>query len=268
MYPPAVRSLSRKRSCVSAFHSIPARPRMRFADFFRCAALAACFFLVLAVSAQRVNNTHPMFQTVSPLGAASNFVVVIDAAHGGSDLGARLSPALDEKTVTLALARRLRSLLAAHGISVVMTRTGDTALPMATRAGIANHAHAAACLILHATDSGVGVHLFTSSLSPAPRPEIPAWGTAQAGYIHQSVRLSSDVDAAFIHTTVPVIVGRTFLQPLDNLTCPALAIELAPKPSSTLTSAKSVDNPGYQSTVLNAIVTGILQWQQDWSHQP
>ena len=60
--------------------------------------------------------------------------------------------------MTLALAFRLRSLLAARGFTVVMTRendaaqkpgapaAGNSALTLDDRAGIANHAHAAACL--------------------------------------------------------------------------------------------------------------------------
>lgn len=257
-----------KTPCIATFNSSAARPRFRFTTLLRRAALAFCLLFSLAASAQRGNNSGVPSPFTSSRNPVSNFTVVIDAAHGGSDLGAKLSPTLDEKSVTLTLAEHLRSLLAAHRISVVMARTSDLSLPLSARADIANHAKAGACLILHATTSGVGIHLFTSSLASAPLTHALAWDSAQSAYVNQSVRLSSDIDASFEHTTVPVIVGRTFLRPLDNLTCPAIAIELAPKPSSDLTSAKSVENPGYQSTVLNAIVAGILQWQQDWSHQP
>lgn len=264
MYPPAAQQPCRMPPRTFAFPLVPVPLRRRV---IRLTALTCCLFFVLAASGQRVNNSASLSEIAAP-NPGSNFTIVIDAAHGGSDLGAKLSPTLDEKSVTLALARHLRSLLAARGISLVMTRTSDTNLPMAARAGIANHAHAAACILLHATATGVGVHIFTSSLAPAPASPAPDWDTAQSAYINQSVRLSSDMDAAFERAAIPVIVGRTFLQPLDNLTCPAIAIELAPEPSSGLANAKSVDNPGYQSAVLNAILAGILQWQQDWSRQP
>lgn len=241
----------------------PSRPRTQVGPVSRLAALCACLVFAVAAPAQRVNISSRPAQT-----GAVNFTVVIDAAHGGADLGAQLSSTLNEKSVTLALALHLRSLLAARGVTTVLTRSTDKFIPMATRAGIANHAHAAACIILHATATGVGIHLFTSSLAPAPPSPAPAWDKAQSAYINQSVRLSSDVDAAFDHTSIPVVVGRTFLQPLDNLTCPAIAIELAPKPSSGLARAESVDNAAYQATVLNAILQGILQWRQDWSRTP
>ncbi|MGI8930653.1 MAG: N-acetylmuramoyl-L-alanine amidase family protein [Candidatus Limnocylindria bacterium] len=60
-------------------------------------------------------------------------VVAIDAGHGGCldwgvpDPSAR-GVELAEKTLTLAIARRLRDLLVADGIGVVMTRDGDDAL--------------------------------------------------------------------------------------------------------------------------------------------
>jgi N-acetylmuramoyl-L-alanine amidase len=196
---------------------------------------------------------------------SQGFVIVLDPAHGGSDSGAKISPALEEKSITLQMAAHLRALLQARGFSVVMTRTGDTNPDAAARAGVANHAQAAACLILHATASGVGVHLFTSSLAAASRTAVPAWDTAQAGYVDASIRLSSDIDAALTPTGIPVIVGRTFLQPLDNLTCPAVAIELAPQQSGSVTRGETLDDPHYQTQVLTAIAAALAQWRQDWS---
>src|SRR5215470_16697653 len=40
--------------------------------------------------------------------APPRYMVMIDPAHGGSDAGAALNPAMPEKDVTLAFARRLR----------------------------------------------------------------------------------------------------------------------------------------------------------------
>ncbi len=54
--------------------------------------------------------------------------VVIDAGHGGEDGGAVSAGGLLEKDVNLDIALRLRDLLTANGIPVVMTRTEDTLL--------------------------------------------------------------------------------------------------------------------------------------------
>ncbi|HCT60242.1 N-acetylmuramoyl-L-alanine amidase family protein [Acidobacterium capsulatum] len=223
-------------------------------------SLAATLTLLAALG-----TAWPLMAQQPPV---QRFVIVLDPAHGGSDSGAKISPALEEKSVTLEMATRLRTLLQSRGFNVVMTRTGDTDPDLLTRAGMANHAQAAACLILHATASGVGVHLFTSSLAPAPRTAVPAWATAQAGYVSASIRLSSDMDAALTPTGIPVVVGRTFLQPLDNLTCPAVAVELAPMQSGSITRGETLDDPHYQTQVLTAITAALVQWRQDWSGQP
>ena len=57
-----------------------------------------------------------------------------------------------------------------------------SAMTLDDRAGIANHAHAAACLVLHATASGNGVHLYRSELEASEgQPSVVPWLTAQAG---------------------------------------------------------------------------------------
>ena len=135
------------------------------------AALVGCGLATWWASAQ---------QPPSVPGSPSRFVVVLDAAHGGDDPGARLSNGQPEKAFTLALSVKLRSLLAARGIQVVTTRESDAAVDSNHRAETANHAAAQACIILHASESGSGVHLFASSLAPAPPTRFAAWKTAQA----------------------------------------------------------------------------------------
>src|SRR5581483_1170536 len=70
------------------------------------------------------------------------FLVVIDAAHGGNDIGARMGNGTLEKDISLGLAGRLRSTLHARGVEVVMTRKADVNLAAVTRAEAANRAQA------------------------------------------------------------------------------------------------------------------------------
>ena len=197
---------------------------------------------------------------------AAQFAVVVDAAHGGSDTGAHLSEKLEEKDLVLDLAVQLRSTLSAHGIQVTTTREIDVNLPARRRAEIANHRRAAACILLHATASGQGVHLYTSSLPAAVDTKFLPWDTAQAAYVESSMRLSSDINSALTHAQVPVSIGRTSLLPLDNLTCPAVAVEIAPlgKVGDLPTPLTDV---GYQKQVINAVVAALEVWQHDWSAQ-
>ena len=212
----------------------------------------------------------PTEMTTSPAAtpprAAARFVVVIDAAHGGADSGARLSNHLLEKDLALALSVRLRSVVVAHGIYVVTTRESDGAIPDLNRAETANHASAAACISLHATTSGSGVHLFTSSLTQIPMTRFLPWETAQGAYAEQSLRLSSEIDSAMRHADIPVTLGRTALQPLDSFTCPAVVVELSPL--NNYGEVTALSDPDYQDRIVATTAAAVEQWQRDWRQQP
>jgi N-acetylmuramoyl-L-alanine amidase len=189
-------------------------------------------------------------------------VVVLDAAHGGGDPGGRLGSA-SEKDVTLALSVRLRSLLGVRGIQVVTTRETDATLDTNRRAEMANHANAQACLSLHATESGAGIHIFASSLPPAAPSRIPAWRTAQAAWVTRSLALAGVVNSALLQAGLPVTLGRTALLTVDSMSCPAIAVEIAPErgPGNAVTAG--ADDEGYQARVADALAAALLEWKTE-----
>ncbi|MGC9292704.1 MAG: N-acetylmuramoyl-L-alanine amidase family protein [Acidobacteriaceae bacterium] len=203
----------------------------------------------------------------SPYSAGARYAVVLDAAHGGTDTGAHLGAGLEEKTFVLALTGRLRALLADRGIPVLLTRDADMDLTSDQRAQSMDSARAAACLSIHATAVGQGVHLFTSSLPPAAQPagtrDFVPWQTAQAGFITGSLHLESEMDTALAHAQVPVLMGRTSLSPLDSATCPAVAVEVAP-----LNAQTPVTDQKYQQQIADALATALVAWRTDWRTQP
>jgi N-acetylmuramoyl-L-alanine amidase len=73
-----------------------------------------------------------------PQASGSSMTVVIDAGHGGFDRGGIPGQRISEKEMTLDVAQRLRTLLAASGYNVVMTRDSDVFVPLPTRVAIAN----------------------------------------------------------------------------------------------------------------------------------
>jgi N-acetylmuramoyl-L-alanine amidase len=208
--------------------------------------------------------------TLPPRSSAAvqrQFLVVLDAAHGGRDTGAHLASHLDEKDLVLALSIRLRSMLSARGIPVLTTRESDVTLPPAKRAAMVNARKPAACLILHASDSGSGIHLFTSSLPPAQPTTFLPWDQAQAAYLQQSLRWAAEINTAMTHAGVPVTLGRTAMQPLDNMTCPSAAVEIAPLTKDGAVTAALTD-PDYQSRILAGLAAAIEDWRHDWAAQP
>jgi len=76
--------------------------------------------------------------------------IVIDAGHGGRDVGAdSISSHDSEKDYTLDWAQRLERLLATNGWKVVMTRTSDIDLGLGERVAIADQANADVFVSLH-----------------------------------------------------------------------------------------------------------------------
>jgi N-acetylmuramoyl-L-alanine amidase len=222
-------------------------------------SIGLCFALAISSSAQQ-----PSLPAHAAGSAHPQFLIVLDAAHGGSDTGAHLPAELQEKDLTLILSIRLRSMLSARGITVVTTRESDETLPPAKRAAIANAQKPAACLILHASDSGSGIHLFTSSLAPSPAATFLPWDQAQAAYLPQSMRWSAEIVSAMTKAGVPVTLGRTAMQPLDNMTCPAAAVEIAPLTKDGVVTTTIAD-PQYQSRILAGLAAAVESWRHDWT---
>jgi N-acetylmuramoyl-L-alanine amidase len=99
--------------------------------------------------------------------------VVLDPGHGGYDKGATSSYG-NEKDYALDVARKLRPLLRAKGLKVVLTREGDYFVPLEVRAKIANTAKDAIFISIHfnATDrdasaSGFEIYCLTPLGAPS-----------------------------------------------------------------------------------------------------
>src|SRR5262249_50915221 len=103
--------------------------RNSFRIALSAAALLAIFLAASSYAAKRSQSSG---------GDSSPITVVIDAGHGGYDRGGIPGQRVSEKDMTLDVARRLRSVLAASGYRVVMTRDSDVFVPLGTRCAIAN----------------------------------------------------------------------------------------------------------------------------------
>ncbi|WP_162538898.1 N-acetylmuramoyl-L-alanine amidase [Granulicella sp. WH15] len=233
-------------------------------------ALAALLWLAPPLPAQlpAPRPHHPPAKP--PILATNTGLIVIDAAHGGTDDGATLPTGVLEKNLTQTFSERLRTQLVAHGFNVVLSRnlavttpTDNTETPSVAaedqRAEQANRLRPLACLLLHATSGGHGVHLFTSSLAPFtashPAPSILPWNAAQATTVPQSLQLATDLATALNDIRIPLVLARASVPPIDSLTCPAIAVELAPLTNAAVTDA------AYQARVADAIASGLSFWR-------
>jgi N-acetylmuramoyl-L-alanine amidase len=127
--------------------------------------------------------------------------VVLDPGHGGHDKGA-VCPYGNEKDFALDVARKVRPLLQAKGLRVVMTREGDYFVPLDVRAQIANAARNSIFVSIHfnATNDdpdATGFEIFSFTPRGAPSTSdnavTPTSLSVQAGNVvdNQSLALSA-----------------------------------------------------------------------------
>ena len=192
-------------------------------------------------------------------------VIVLDPAHGGSDNGANLGSAGSEKDFNFAFAGRLRDLLTAQGFSVVLTHTSsDDSISADQRVELANRSRAAACLLIHASNGGQGVHIFTSSLTrPSSADDshsesyIALWDSAQASSLPRSQQLAGELSTSLNGLKIPLLLASASVSPIDSMFCPAVAIEIAaPRLKGNIASED------YQQHIAQSIVTALSYWRQ------
>ncbi len=106
------------------------------------------------------------------LTAAGRQVVVLDAGHGGRDKGAVSPRQVEEKRVTLYLARKVRDLLRQKGLRARLTREGDRYLSLDDRCRLAERWDADVFISIHmnAAASRDAAGIETHVLPPAGCP--------------------------------------------------------------------------------------------------
>jgi N-acetylmuramoyl-L-alanine amidase len=124
---------------------------------------------------------HPSFPEISPNSTTEDaklraqvphLRVVVDAGHGGWDMGTVGRQGLLEKDLALEIAQRLGVLLEQRlGLEVVYTRTDDTFVPLGRRAAIANQVGADLFISVHANYSSLpsarGVETYYTADGPS-----------------------------------------------------------------------------------------------------
>jgi N-acetylmuramoyl-L-alanine amidase len=127
------------------------------------------------------NPPHPTFPEISKNPSAEDaklrahvphLRIVVDAGHGGWDMGTVGRQGLLEKDLALEIAQRLGVLLEQRlGLEVIYTRTDDTFVPLGRRAAIANQVGADLFISVHANYSSMsaarGVETYYTSDGPS-----------------------------------------------------------------------------------------------------
>lgn len=246
--------------------------RSRVRDTFACVGLivlAGCFTFVAVPDSEL-----PWMQRPKPPPPGTLPTIVIDAGHGGNDVGASAG-GLEEKTLTLDIARRVKTALESYNFPVVMTRTDDRYVPLAARVAIANRIENALFVSIHlnshSSSSIGGVETFYTEGKERP-PDDWTWvgffnrkpeplsdtGETLAGFIQASMVTKTDLRNRGIKSRSLYVTHNTFR--------PAVLIEAGFISNSI--EAALFRNADYRQRVAAAIAEGVLSYQKTRPNPP
>ena len=234
-----------------------------------------------------VPTPPPPEATPLPLPTPGVRTIVIDPGHGGEENGAKGARGLLEKTLTLAVARRLKSGLETRlGARVLLTRDDDRMMPLDERAAFANNNKAEVFVSLHANASlrraASGAEVFYLSLDRADEEarrvaesegvampvfgggtreiDVILWEMAQTRHLAQSAELAKAIEAQ-LRVLVPMSqrpIQQAPFRVLVGANMPAVLVELG-----YLTNAEqeaALGSGPFQARLAQAITEAVARF--------
>ena len=160
-------------------------------------ALIVLFLVVLAIKGNSVNYQKECFNDY-PL---NDYVIVLDAGHGGDDGGAiGIKTNVREKTINLSITNKIARLFESAGATVVLTRTDDGALckngfnkmeDMSNRARIIKESRPYVVISVHCNSFPQNSHVHGAQMFYYPDSMM---GKLLAQSIQESICLYADTD--------------------------------------------------------------------------
>lgn len=222
--------------------------------------------------------------------------IVIDPGHGGTETGAIGPSGVQEKELTLLLARALASQLAERlGVRTELTRTNDSVISFDARTALANQNKADLFISIHLNSSlGAGAHgaetYFLANRATDPRaassanvengsdnPENAAgladpsaladlqlmlWDLAQSRYLEQSQRLANMIQGE-LNQALDLKdrgVKQAPFRVLVGAAMPAVLVELGF--ISNPDEEKKLQDAGYRAQLVDALVRAVGHYKE------
>jgi len=188
-------------------------------------------------------------------GKLAGKTVVIDAGHGDRDSGAQ-SGGVQEKNLTLAIAKKLAQEMSAAGAKVIMTRTEDVFIELTERARIANAAKADLFISVHINSSAKVSMSGTITFYSGPN----AIKELLARCIQTEIAAVSGLPGIGAWSDKRIYATKGF-SVLRNTTMPGVLVEMGfinhPRDRARMVM------PEFHSAVAKAIVRGVRKFLGD-----
>ena len=212
--------------------------------------------------------------------------IVVDAGHGGWDLGTVGRRGLLEKDVVLEVAERLGKLLESRlGADVILTRKDDTYIPLDERAAIANQAQADLFVSVHANYSDLpsarGVETYYTNFFSSPNTtdietrddgsgnHAAVTATLSAADLHDRIEQSRRLAASVQHSLYGTLslqnpglrdrgVKEASYVVLTQTAMPGILAEVSFVSSPT--DEQKLRSDGYREQIAEALYRGIARY--------
>lgn len=242
--------------------------------------------LAAAAPALPPPDTRPTIDPTVP--STGMRTIVIDPGHGGDELGTQGSRGTLEKDITLAVSKRLRTLIESRlGLRVFLTREDDRTISLDDRSAFANSQQADVLLSIHANSAarpvmkgaevyylsveradagtphrGDGEAASLPTLGGGSRPiDLILWETAQARFVEQSATLAGLVEQS-LSSRVPMsprAVQQAPFRVLVGANMPAALVEIGylsnPEQEQQVTTA------AYQDAVAESLFDALVRFR-------
>jgi len=215
--------------------------------------------------------------------ASGKFRLVLDAGHGGWDLGTVGRQGLLEKDLVLDIVGRLGKLVQSKlGADVVYTRTNDVYVPLEKRTEIANLAHGDLFLSVHAnysdyasargvetyyTNTYSSVHARTSDVGGGNAPLDVSWTNVNIREkVDDSKRFAADIQQSLYRavTAKSAVPNRGVKEAsyvvLTGSTMPAVLTEVSFVSSPT--DETNLESATYRQQLAEALYEGIAKYAE------
>ena len=184
-------------------------------------------------------------QALATTSSRSQYVVYVDAGHGGSDPGA-VANGIKEKDINLSVALKVRDKLKALGVQVVMNRQTDVFVAFQDTAAHANSVNPDAFVSIHnnsATAAANGIETYyTKNIDVPLANEVQSRLASYTGAYNRGVKWEEYYVTN--HTTMPAILTE----------CGFV---------TNATEAAKLKTDSYQNSLANAITDGVMKYLKD-----
>jgi len=210
------------------------------------------------------------FTTALAFATKDRYEVVIDPAHGGSDSGVVLTRSVNEKEVTLAIAKMIKKNLdKTENIRVILTRSTDTDVSMRDRKQMVDKAKTDLFVSIHINagfgNKSVGYEIYYSSSKrgassgEAGSKEIVD-DMIENRYINDSILFAQlvqrNIEKVFPREGRGIRSAPVFV--LDGLSVPAIEVELGF--ATHIKSRKKLDDEEIQKSIADGLSRSIKEF--------